>query len=122
MGSQAREGLDHAEVYRNYRSAFDDFANRVRQARELMAASNPDRRAIDAALLDLEKARTTYNRHREVLARQLLHSELPESIQSLSNRVKAIAELRWELAGKPDGNADDDWYRAEEIVRLATAA
>ena len=38
------------------------------------------------------------------------------------DRVREIAELRWELAGKPEGTADDDWYRAEEIVRRATAA
>ena len=33
-----------------------------------MAASNPDWQAIDAALLELEKARVNYNHHRDVLA------------------------------------------------------
>ena len=88
-----------------------------------MAASNPDRQAIDAALLELEKARVVYNYRRDILAQQLLNSApVSATIQSSADRVREVAELRWELAGKPDGTADDDWYRAEEIVRLATAA
>ena len=59
----------------------------------------------------------------------LSSSELPvpvapasDSIQPQANRVREIAELRWELAGKPEGTDDENWYRAEEIVRRATAA
>ena len=88
-----------------------------------MAASNPDWPAIDAALLELEKARLNYNQYRDILAQQLLSSsQLPDSIQPDSGRVREIAELRWELAGKPEGTDDENWYRAEEIVRQATAA
>jgi hypothetical protein len=36
--------------------------------------------------------------------------------------VREIAQLRWELAGKPEGADDENWYRAEDIVRRATAA
>jgi len=88
-----------------------------------MAASNPDWQAIDAALLELEKARVNYNHRRDMLAQQLLSfSQFPESIQAQPNRVREIAELRWELAGKPEGTDDENWYRAEDIVRRATAA
>ena len=107
----------------DYRSAFEEFARQVRQAQALMEASNPDWQAIDAALLDLEKARANYNQHRDILARQLLSSsQLPDSIQTHSDRVREIAQLRWELAGKPEGTDDENWYRAEEIVRRAVAA
>lgn len=65
-----------------------------------MAASNPDWPAIDAALLELEKARLNYNQYRDILAQQLLSSsQLPDSLQPDSDRVREIAELRWELAG-----------------------
>ena len=88
-----------------------------------MAASNPDWPAIDAALLELEKVRLNYNQYRDILAQQLLSSsQLPDSLQPDSDRVREIAELRWELAGKPEGTDDENWYRAEEIVRQATAA
>ncbi len=107
----------------DYRNAFAEFAQKTRQARALMAASNPDWQAIDAALLELEKARVNYNHRRDMLAQQLLNSsQFPEAIQPQPNRVREIAQLRWELAGKPDGTDDENWYRAEDIVRRATAA
>lgn len=90
-----------------------------------MAAPHPDWKAIDAALLELEKARLTYNHRRDIVAQQLLSFSMrpaSDSIHPHPDRVRAIAELRWELAGRPEGTAEDDWYRAEEIVRVATAA
>lgn len=88
-----------------------------------MAAANPDWQAIDAALLELEKARVNYNQHRDILAQQLLSSsDLTDSIEPHSVRVSEIAQLRWELAGKPEGTDEENWYRAEDIVRRATAA
>lgn len=107
----------------DYRAAFAAFAQKVQQARALMAATNPDWHAIDAALLELEKARVNYNQHRDILAQQLLSSsDLPDSMEAHSVRVSEIAQLRWELAGKPEGTDDENWYRAEDIVRRATAA
>lgn len=109
------------ELLSDYRNAFAGFAQKVRQARALMAASNPDWQAIDAALLELERARVNYNHRRDILAQQLNSSPFPEAI-SETNRVSEIAELRWELAGQPEGRDDENWYRAEDIVRRATAA
>jgi hypothetical protein len=111
-------------VFSGYRNAFAEFAQKVRQARALMAATNPDWQAIDAALLELEKARVNHNHHRDLLAQQLLNSSEPVSdgVQPFANRVREIAELRWELGGKPEGADDENWYRAEDIVRRATAA
>ena len=86
-----------------------------------MAASNPEWQAIDRALLELEKARVNYNHQRDVLAQLLLSFPVRRAPDSTS-RVREIAELRWELAGKPEGTDEENWYRAEEIVRRATAA
>jgi hypothetical protein len=125
MGVALRAVPDQADLH-NYRSAFTEFAGKVRQTRALMAGANPDRQAIDAALLELEKAHVTYNRYRDLLAQKLLRSvppaPVPDSLRALSDRVRAVAELRWELAGRPEGTAEDDWYRAEEIVRRSAAA
>jgi hypothetical protein len=111
-------------VYADYRAAFAEFADKVRQARALVAASNPDWPAIDAALLEVEKARLSYESRRDMVAQKLLNSPEPVSDggQPLAIRVSEIAELRWELAGKPEGTDDENWYRAEDIVRRATAA
>jgi hypothetical protein len=109
-------------VFSDYRNAFDEYAQKVRQAQACMAVSNPDRRTIDAALLDLEKARLNYNQQRDALAQQLSKGPAePASATAQPSRVKVVAQLRWELAGKPEGTAEDDWYRAEEIVRSTAA-
>ena len=76
--------LSH-ELFSDYRNAFAEFAQKIRQARALMSATNPDWQAIDAALLDLEKARVNYNHQRDMLAQQLLSSsQLPGQRPSLS--------------------------------------
>lgn len=86
-----------------------------------MVAEHPDWRAIDAALLELEKARLNYNRCRDILALEL-GAEAAPGPEPHADRVREIAELRWELAGKPDGRDDENWYRAEDIVRRTAAA
>ena len=109
----------------DYRRTFAEFAEKVRRTRAVMSASNADGKAIDAALIEMERARMDYNRSRDLLAQQLLNDPVslsPNPADATADRVREIAELRWELAGKPDGTAEDDWYRAEEIVREATAA
>jgi hypothetical protein len=42
--------------------------------------------------------------------------------QANAARIKQMAELLWEFSGRPEGTADDDWHRAEEILRRALAA
>jgi len=80
----------------DYRIAFTEFAQKVRQARALMAAPNPDWQAIDAALLELEQARVTYNHRRDILAQQLTNSApVSATIEPSANRVREIAQLRW---------------------------
>jgi hypothetical protein len=115
------------ELFSDYRNAFAEFAQKVRIARALVVATHPDWQAIDAALLEAEKARVNYGHRRDILAEQLLTSApkagLPKlASDSLEARVREIAELRWELAGQPEGTDDENWYRAEDIVRRATAA
>jgi phosphosulfolactate phosphohydrolase-like enzyme len=42
--------------------------------------------------------------------------------EALDERVRGIAEVLWESAGRPEGTADEDWHLAEQIVQRATAA
>ena len=113
-----------ATAYSDYRAAFTEFAAKVRQARALETAPQPDASAIDAALLEVEKARVNYELRRDILAKELLNSSesIPDGVQPFASRVSEIAEFRWELAGKPEGTDEENWYRAEDIVRRATAA
>ena len=115
------------EARRAYQQAFHDFSDRVRHLQFVIDDPHPNRAAIEAALLEVEKARVIYDGYRDALARHLLPLKphiLPttDSREAVTEHVKDIAEILWETAGKPDGTADDDWRRAEEIVRQAVAA
>jgi hypothetical protein len=91
---------------------------------------SPNAAGIILALLELEKAHWVYDRCRDALAVKLLpasmrgafrHMEF-NSAEVYEGRVRAVAQLLWESVGRPGGTADDDWNRAEEIVRRAAAA
>ena len=106
-----------------YQRAFEDFSLKAQEVQRLTENSHADPAALDAALLQLERARITHNTCRDALAQQLgASSDVSETLQADAERVRSIAALRWEVAGRPEGTAEDDWYRAEKILRQATAA
>jgi hypothetical protein len=117
------------EAWRAYQRAFHQFSERVRHLQILTTDPHPNRAAIEAALVDVEKARVVYDDYRDALAKQMLPPSRSAGFpaadppQAVTERVKSIAELLWESAGRPEGTADDDWRLAEDIVkRAATAA
>lgn len=123
------EGSASAAAWKAYRLAFRDFARSAQNVHRLMDCPNPDQEAIGQAILESERARAIYARTRNVLAQQLLRAAhrdaianaLHEPPQDTIARVHEIAELLWKAAGKPDGTAEKDWCRAEEIVHSAAA-
>lgn len=110
---------------RAYRITFKVFSETVQSIQSLTTRAKLDLAVFDAAFLNLENARLQYGESRDALVRRMLrmlNGDIDlDSILSARNthedRVKQIAETLWELAGRPDGTADQDWYRAEEIVR-----
>jgi Protein of unknown function (DUF2934) len=123
------QSITRVEAWRAYQRAFHEFSERVRHLQMLTTDPHPNRAAIEAALVDVEKARAIYDACRDALAQQLLPPSRSTSLpavdppQAVTERVKSIAELLWESAGRPDGTADEDWRLAEDIVkRAATAA
>lgn len=119
-----------AELWRAYREAFQEFARRVEELESQKGTGNVDRTFFHKMLWELEKARVHYRQSRDVLASVLL-SDQPcrfAEVQWLSHpsddgqRVREIAQLLWDFEARREGSADDDWYRAEEIIRSATAA
>ena len=82
------------------------------------------------AVVELEQAHWVYDRCRDALAVELVPASMrgafrhiePNSAEVYEDRVRAVAQLLWESVGRPEGTADDDWIRAEQIVRLAATA
>jgi len=55
-----------------YRRAFQEFADKVKRVQSLAENPNSDRRAVEAAELDVELARSVYNSARDAWVKCLL--------------------------------------------------
>jgi hypothetical protein len=113
----------NVSLWREYRQAFREFARKAQSVQSLKEAPEPARASIDDALLELERARLHYNDCRDALASalrpdsQLASAPPREHVQ----HIREFARLLWDFEDRRDGRADDDWYRAEKIVRSAAA-
>jgi hypothetical protein len=116
-----------AQLWQEYRQAFQQFARTADFVESLKQCANPSQAAIEVALLEREKAFARYERCRDALAAALLLDSSRRSVDPSvftmphehPERVKEIAESLWELENKPEGKADDEWFRAESILRRA---
>jgi hypothetical protein len=114
------------DLQQAYERAFLEFSDRVRALQCLTLHPSADAAAINVTLLELEKAHWVYDRCRDALAVELLpasirgtfHRMEPNSAEH-EDRVRAVARLLWESVSRPEGTADDDWHRAEQIVHRA---
>ncbi len=106
-----------------YRKAFDEFAAQVQHVQILTAQAHADPKIVEAALLDLERAHVNYDICRDRWVQFFLPSEKRRPLVENSHEdcIRTIAELLWESAGRPEGTADEDWRKAEEIVKQAAA-
>lgn len=127
MRTASEQAADKSGLWSEYRKAFQEYALAVEEVEALKQCANPSDASIEAALLAREKAYGRYENCRDRLAEALLadnsRSVLPRQVLLIprgnSERLKDLAELIWELEHKPDGRADDDWFRAESILRRA---
>jgi hypothetical protein len=125
MGATQTQLSSKQLLWQSYREAFRQFEREAVRLAE-MKTTNPAE--AEKALLRVEHARLAYNDTRDTLAASMLSAEMrdllwriPASARHERQHVKTIAELLWQLNGKPQGSADDDWYRAERVVRYAEA-
>jgi hypothetical protein len=131
MSSAGVQVYGKAELWRAYREAFREFAQRVDELESLKANGNVNLTSVERALFELERARVHYRQSRDALASVLLlsggHSRFaedqsPAPPQDDKQHVREIAQLLWEFEARREGFAEDDWYRAEQIIRGARAA
>jgi hypothetical protein len=127
MGIAGEQASGKLDLWREYRLAFQEFARKVENIESLKANASSGPTSIEMALLELERARVRYNNCRDALAAALL-SGSPREFRSGSasvsprphtERIREIAELIWAFENKREGRADEDWFRAEKIIRCA---
>ena len=127
MSAVVAERIVQRSAWEAYRQAFHDYADRVGELQWLLEHPNPERARIENALLEVEKARVIYNNSRDAVAQDLLPpgrrpKPVPNPVNGYREHVRDIAELLWESAGRPNGTAEQDWHKAEEIVKRAVTA
>ena len=111
------------EVEADYRCAFEEFSRKAQRVQSL-AAQNAGGEVFETALLELEWAHLAYNQARDRFLQSLLPESFPLPVvehRDHAGDVSTIAELLWESAGRPNGTAEQDWTRAEAIVKHAVA-
>jgi hypothetical protein len=112
------------EIEAEYRDTFEDFSRKAQRVQALSVQQNIDGKAFDDALFELEKAHLAYNQARDTFLQSLLPESAVIPADDDKNRtadVPTFAELIWESAGRPEGPAQEDWRRAEAIVKCAVA-
>jgi hypothetical protein len=109
-------------VWDEYRRTWEVFSRRLDELQATVEAGCERSRA-ESSLLEVERARLAHNAARDKLAAQLSDemAALDQSHRDLGEkrRVRETARLLWEFAGKPNGTADSDWLRAEQLLRSA---
>ena len=128
MGATQTQLSKYQLLWQSYREAFRQFEREAVRLAEINAKHYTDPAETERALARIEHARLAYNDTRDTLAASMLTPEMarlfwtvPAASRREHSRVKDIAELLWELNGRPQGSAEDDWYRAERVVRHAEA-
>jgi hypothetical protein len=109
-----------------YRTSFQEYSRKLDVLQRLIGAGSIDTSQIEAALLDVEKARMAHSCARDQLARELERSSFPPSHSHErrvnEHQIRETAQLLWELGGRPAGTAERDWRRAEQLVHSAASS
>jgi putative alpha-1,2-mannosidase len=97
--------MEYAQLRADYDRAFAELCS---------AQASVNRGTGDA--LRLERACEAYHACRERLAGFLASRE---AVGHGQDDVRRLAHRLWEQAGRPEGQAEQHWYRAEALVRAA---
>ena len=101
-----------------YEDAFRNWSaevNRMRSAGRNSSPESSDTREIRRKLAETRKA---YHDARESLAARLLCAQSGDR----RAEVEQLAYQLWERSGRRSGDAEADWYRAEQLVNSRQAA
>ncbi len=128
--------LQPTTTYRRLRSAYDhafqQLAREVRQLSRLQTLSSVGNQNVSAALEQVAAAERCYVETRNALADFLLSRQAEGDVTAPSPKpipdeqarasIQEQAYFLWENAGKPRGNDQANWYRAEARVFSSASA
>jgi hypothetical protein len=109
---------DHAVLRNAYRTTFQEYSRKLDALQRLMSSGAP----MEAAVLEVEQARLAHSSARDQLARELVRPPSSPVSNPGEHHIRETARLLWELAGRPEGSAERDWCRAEQLVHAAASS
>jgi hypothetical protein len=128
MGATQTQLSRRQLLWQSYRDAFHHFECEAVRLSNINAQHSSNPAETESALACVEQARLSYNERRDALAASMMSPKLaefffliPTAAHREATRVRTLAEMLWELNGRPQGSAEDDWFRAERVVRYAEA-
>ena len=95
--------MEYQRLRVEYRAAFDRLCEEVCRLRSITQQASPDKTAEEAARRRVGQAWGVYRECRDRLAGHL------------TPNVQVLPHGPWAVAGRPTGNPDEHWYRAEEL-------
>ncbi len=112
--------MEYRRLRDEYDAAFGKLRAEVSVLRSITGQASPDKIAEEAARHRVAQALAVYRECRDNLSR-FLASVQPErafatAAGASSPDVQAIAYRLWEEAGRPIGNPQEHWYRAEKLL------
>ena len=109
------------QLWNDYRETWDAFSRQLGELQALVDSGEKER--AECALVMVEAARIAHKEARDRLAAELTGRTpfIVEPPVAANDQVRSTARLFWEFAGRPQGTADRDWFRAERLVRSAAA-
>jgi hypothetical protein len=81
------QAFQKAELWQEYRRAFEEFSETLRRVQSLTSALGCDQVALETALLELEKARVRYSGRRDALVEHFLPSSIGDVVLGWAPRV-----------------------------------
>ena len=101
-----------------YEDAFRSWSEEVNRMRSAEGDSLPESPATSEMRRKVAETRKAYHDARESLAARLLG---PQSDERRPD-VERLAYQLWERSGRRHGDAEADWYRAEQLLNRRQAA
>jgi hypothetical protein len=110
--------LRYERLRAEYDAAFDRLRAEVCRLRSITPQRPPDPTAGEAARDRVDQALAVYRECRNRLADFLTLTATGPNQGALGHRdeVQVLAYRLWEEAGRPIGNPEEDWHRAEGLL------
>ncbi len=111
--------------FRRLYSAYQDAWKRLRVEAgvwQSLTLNGIDGAGIEEARKRVARAEACYRESRNKVAEYMMAKSTRKGPATGEFRVDRLAYQLWEAAGRPDGNAQAHWYRAEKMVRNAQSA